>query len=100
MSGKVWSSTPEIITADVKIDELVYYPVFDNKKVSELMMRLNAERGTIPYVLINTCDIPCVNYDTDCPARQKQFLDELNKMFGIEFNAKQGECELTIYKGK
>ncbi len=99
VSGKVWASTPEVIgAAKVMIDELIYYPVFDNRKISEITTRLNEERGTIQYVLINTCDIPCVNYDADCPDRQKGLLDRLNKTFTTVFHAKQGECDLTVYQ--
>lgn len=101
-TGKVWSSTPEIVTADVKIDELVYYPVFDNKKISELTQRLHeeSENENIQHILINTCDIPCVRYDPDCPEKRQEFLDKLDSDFQTVFHAKQGECNLSIYGRK
>jgi len=96
VDGEVWSSTPVIaLTADVKINELVYYPVFDNKKIKELTGKLN---DNVQYVLINSCDIPCVNQDVDCPERKSQFLEELSSRFDIVFQQSKRECELTIYK--
>jgi len=96
IEGEVWSTTPLItLTTNVKISELMYYPVFDNEKINQLKEDLNEN---VQYLVVNTCDIPCVRYDADCSERKTEFLDELENKFRIIHQQNKGECKLTVYK--
>ncbi|MBI2580895.1 glycosyltransferase family 39 protein [Candidatus Woesearchaeota archaeon] len=98
ITGKVWSTTPAVaLYSDVKVDELAYYPVFDNKKIRELNEKLDS---SVQYVLINTCDIQCVNYDADCPENSKKLLERLRLKFNIAYDETNNDCQKTVYEWK
>jgi len=100
IKGELWSTTPAITAVrDVKIDELMYYPVWDNKKIEKLDKKL--DNGTkIQYIFINSCDIPCVNYDQNCPEKTEQLMGKISENFNVGFNKTMGICKLKIYTWK
>ncbi|MBW2974635.1 glycosyltransferase family 39 protein [Candidatus Woesearchaeota archaeon] len=98
VKGDIWSSTPVISAVhDIKIDELMYYEVWDNKRIEELSKKTG---NNIQYIFINSCDLPCVRYDPDCPERSKKFFSLISESFELVFNSTVNGCELKIYQEK
>lgn len=99
IKGKTWSTTPAIASVkDIKIDELMYYPVWDNKKIDKLDKKLDNE--TIQFIFINSCDIPCVNYDYNCPKKTGELMEKISRNFNMEFSKNTRVCKLRIYRQK
>ena len=97
IKGHVWSSTPFVAAYnDVKIDEKVYYPVFDSRKIRYLGQNLDSD---VQYILINSCDIPCIIDDKDksCPMDKKNLLEKIRQRYDILYKKAVDNCTLTIY---
>ncbi|MBD3164467.1 hypothetical protein GF323_04655 [Candidatus Woesearchaeota archaeon] len=94
-TAEIWSTTPNIAAQkDLRIGELMYYPVFDNKKIAHLKNNLHKP----DYIFLNTCDIPCVNYDLDCEQSKAALLEEISQNFKTAFYESKYGCNLSIYE--
>ncbi|MBN2454842.1 glycosyltransferase family 39 protein [Candidatus Woesearchaeota archaeon] len=95
ITGEVWSSTPfAALSADKKIDELIYYPVFDSKRIEELAEKLDNAQ----YIFLNECDIPCTREYPDCPERRENFLQMVKGNFTAVLIEKEKDCGMTVYE--
>lgn len=92
----IWISNPIfIVDSDKKTDELIYYPLYNSKKISELTKRLSKAK----HILIDTCDIlPCPPADKNCPNKTNDFLDHLKNNFKTVYHKKENNCEQFIFK--
>ena len=82
---------------DAKADELIYYPLYNTKK----MIELQKKSGKARYVLINTCDIlPCPPNESQCDKEHGNFMSLLKNKLNIYFYEKRGECEYYIFTPK
>ena len=98
IKGRVWSTTPALILKkDIKIDELMYYPVFDSAKIEELNAKMNED---IQYIFLNYCDIPCVRNDAGCQTKAENFIGRISSGFRLAFDDSQNGCGLEIYEWK
>ncbi len=98
IEGEIWSSTPMIIyNKDAKISELIYYPVFDNKKIRHLEEQISANAG-IQYIFLDYCDVPCVAYDTDCAENKERLFSKISSDFRLAFDREANGCKLKIYE--
>jgi len=91
----IWISNPSfIVNTDAKAMELIYFPLYDIKKIKKLQNRLEEAN----YVLINTCDIlPCPPWEDSCNKEHDNFINLLNSEFDINYYGKSGECEHYIF---
>lgn len=91
----LWISNPSfIVYTDSKADELIYYPLYNTGKMTELQSKMDEAK----YVLINTCDImPCPLSENLCSQEHNNFLNSLKEEFYNYFYEKLGECEHYIF---
>jgi len=93
--GNVWVSNPAFIAfSDKKVDELIYYPLYDSRKTDSLEQ--NAANANL--ILINTCDIQCPEKDESCNNRHSAFIGSLKRNFSLEGYAENGQCIYYIFK--
>ena len=98
IEGEIWSTTPIVsLYSDAKISELIYYPVTDNRRMDELILGLN--RKNIQYIFFNDCDIPCVNYDSECPQKVLEFKRKLKSNFNESLSMSINNCSIKVYGG-
>lgn len=92
----IWISNPLfIINTNKKADELIYYPLYNSKKIDILKEKLPKAK----HILIRTCDIlPCPPTDKNCPNKTINFLDSLKKDFKIVHYKKENSCEQFIFR--
>ena len=91
----IWISNPIfIVNTNKKADELIYYPLYNSKKIDQLKNNLN-KAG---HILINTCDIlPCPPEDTYCPEKTSAFISHLKDNFRTIYHKKENNCEEFIF---
>ncbi|MBN4049025.1 glycosyltransferase family 39 protein [archaeon AH-315-M20] len=91
----LWISNPAFIAySDYKADELIYYPLFNSKKIDKLTSNLENAK----YILINTCDIlPCPEEDVFCTEKTDDFISLLKERFILKLNQKNNQCEYFIF---
>ena len=92
----IWISNPIFIAdSGKKADELIYYPLYNSKKIDELADKLPKADN----ILINTCDIlPCPPDDLDCEEKTKKILDSIKKDFKNIYSKKEQSCECLIFQ--
>jgi len=90
----LWISNPAFIAySGYKADELIYYPLYNSKKIDKLISNLENAR----HILINTCDIlPCPSDDVSCTEKTDNFISLLKETFILKSNQKNGQCEYFI----
>ncbi len=94
IEGEVWISNP-IFAVDFnnKVDELIYYPIYNSKKIEVIKERINEAK----HILIDTCDIlSCPPNDGSCFERTNEFLGLLRNRFELVYY-KKGECDQFIF---
>ncbi|MCH8067413.1 MAG: glycosyltransferase family 39 protein [Nanoarchaeota archaeon] len=91
----IWISNPSFIAnTELKSDELIYYPLYNTKKMIELQNKLEEAK----YVLINTCDImPCPPWEGSCNQEHDNFIDLLKEKFNIYLDEGVGRCNYYIF---
>jgi len=91
----LWISNPVFIAnSNKKADELIYYPLYNSKKITKLKEKFPKAN----HILIDTCDIlPCPEEDKDCNKETKDLLDSLKRDFTTVHNKKELNCEQFIF---
>lgn len=93
--GSVWISSPVISAfSDRKIDNLVYYPVFDEGKKNELIK----ESAKADFVFIDSCDLACRPADLKCDAGKKELLDFFKQKLKNVYSSVNGRCCQFIFQ--
>jgi hypothetical protein len=90
----LWISNPAfIVYSNVKAD-LIYYPLYNSKKIDTLTDDIdNAER-----ILINTCDLlSCPVSDNTCNQKHNNFINLLKNRFNMLYYNKFNQCEYYIF---
>lgn len=92
----IWISNPIfIVDSNKKADELIYYPLYNSKKIDILKQRLPKAK----HILLDTCDIlPCYPTDRGCYAKTDDLLDSIRRDFKIFYHKKEDGCEQFIFK--
>ena len=95
LSGEIWMSNPYIAAEkDIRVDELVYYPVWGAQRADALRAK---DRSTVAAILINTCDIPCLRRDKECSRKTQDFLAELEETHRVISRKESGACTMMLY---
>ncbi|MBW2988920.1 glycosyltransferase family 39 protein [Candidatus Woesearchaeota archaeon] len=91
----IWISNPIFISeSDKKADEIIYYPIYNSDKITQLKSRLGGAKA----ILIDSCDIlPCPPSDVLCLGKTSELLSMLKEDFKEEYNKKEGDCEGLIF---
>jgi hypothetical protein len=91
----LWISNPSfIVNTDSRADKLIYYPLYNTKKIQELQSKVEKAK----YVLINTCDIlPCPPWENSCGQEHNNFINLLKGKFNIYYFEAVEECEYYIF---
>ena len=93
--GNIWISSPLIsVFSDKKIDKLIYYPIFDERKKKELIE--NAERAD--FVFLDACDLACKQHDLKCENEKNELLAGLKQRFKTAYYSKTKDCEQMIFR--
>ena len=92
----IWISNPIfIVNSNKKADELIYYPLYNSKKIAKLKEKL----WDANHILIDTCDIvPCPPADKNYYDETGDFLDLIKKDFKIVYYKKEADCEQFIFR--
>jgi 4-amino-4-deoxy-L-arabinose transferase-like glycosyltransferase len=91
----IWITNPVFaVHSDKKINEIMYYPTFNNEKFLYLKANINRANN----VLINTCDLYCEPYNTFCEDDKAELLSIFTDNFDIVYQSKENECESYIFR--
>jgi len=95
VEGGLWVSNPIfVVDSDSGVDELVYYPLYNSKRIGVLIEELDGAE----HILIDTCDIlPCPPSDKLCVGRSEGFLGLLKDRFDVVHYKKEDNCEEFIF---
>ena len=94
ISSELWISNPAFIAySNVKAD-LIYYPLYNSKKIDILTDDIdNAE-----HILINTCDLlPCPVSDNTCSQKHDNFINLLENRFNMPYYNEFNQCGYYIF---
>ncbi len=98
IKGPLWISDPTAVAfSDLKVDELMYYPIFDSKKISTLRSNLS----TANYIFWDSRALPCrPKDDLVCEEAKQDLLNEIKKDFKPEvyFENPAGTLTQGIFK--
>jgi len=93
--GNLWITNPVfVVNADVKVDNLMYYWTFDQKKADEL----NSNIANVDVVLFNSCDLYCEPYNKNCPSLKQELIGKLKENLREVYHDKVWECEHYIFE--
>ena len=95
VSGRVWISNPVIpLLSNKKIDNLMYYMVFDEEKKKELM----EETKRADFIFIDSCDLGCRPGDTFCENNKNELLAHFKQQFKIIYSSEINQCSQFIFQ--
>ncbi|MBI2660990.1 glycosyltransferase family 39 protein [Candidatus Woesearchaeota archaeon] len=98
VTGKVWSSDPfPSAFHDIRIDEKIYYPVFDEEKINLLLAKID---DGIQFVFVNACEIPCIQPESSCEWNKKAMIGDIKSRFYIYKQATINGCDYMVLKWK
>lgn len=93
-SEGLWISSPnQLLLSDKKADELMYYPTFDEAKISYLKSNLQNAKT----ILLDTCDIPCPLWEPNCPKIKSDFIESFKKNFNVIYQNETSDCQKYIF---
>ena len=92
----IWITNPLfIVNTNKKAEELIYYPLYNSKKIDQLKEKLPKAE----HILIDTCDIlPCPETDKTCNEKTSNLINSIKKDFTTIHHKKEGNCEQFIFK--
>ena len=90
--AKIWISHPILgVSSNKKIDEIMYYPIFDEEKKNELITK------KADFIFLDSCNLACRDYDIKCEDAKKELIAHFKKEFKtINFN-KINQCEQFVF---
>ena len=100
IKGPVWISDPRsIVYADIKVDELMYYPVFTMEKVQQLRRRL--PMASIIFLDSRALNCP-LEKDPTCEQAKWQLVEEIKQNFQTEYweESPDGVIVYGVFKRK
>ncbi len=93
--GNIWVSGPNIpLFSDKKIDQLMYYPVFNEKKKTELI----GESTRAALILMDSCDLACKPDYVECEYDKKELVAFFKQKFTVKYESASGQCEQYIFE--
>ncbi len=95
VNGKIWISSPIIAAlSSKKIDKLMYYPLFNEKKKLELI----EEADKADFVFIDSCDLACKPDDSSCESNKNELLAYFKQQLKAVYSSKSGQCEQFVFQ--
>lgn len=95
VDGRIWASSPIMpVSSDKKIDKLMYYPIFNEKRKTELIN----EAKMADFIFMDSCDLACKPRDTECEEDKKELIDNLKQNLNTLYTKKSGQCEQFIFR--
>jgi len=92
-NARVWISNPLIsVFSNKKIEHLMYYPFFDEKKKEELVLKEKPN-----YIFLDTCDLACRLQDKNCENSKMQLLEYFKKELKIIHYSEINRCKQIIF---
>ena len=89
---KIWISNPIVaVFSDKKIDNLIYYPVFNEAKKNELIT------GTFNFVFLDPCNLVCKPLNIACKNNKSELLTYFKKESKTIYFSRTGQCEQFIF---
>ena len=89
---EIWISSPVIAAfSDKKIGNLMYYPVFNEKKKNELLS------GNADFIFIDSCDLSCRLSDAECAKNKDEIISNFKKRFKTAHSFKGSGCEQFVF---
>ncbi|MBI3035277.1 glycosyltransferase family 39 protein [Candidatus Woesearchaeota archaeon] len=89
---KIWISSPMIaVSSNRKIDEMMYYPVFNEERKERLIA------GKADFVFLDSCDLACRAYDDKCENAKEQLIAHFKKRLKLRAFSKVGECRQFVF---
>ena len=93
VKGKIGISSPIIsVFSSKKINNLMYYPFFNEEKKNEL------ESSRMDFIFLDTCDLACRPFDLSCEGNKKELLAYFKKRFAITHASKNAGCEQYVFQ--
>jgi 4-amino-4-deoxy-L-arabinose transferase-like glycosyltransferase len=90
----IWVSSPLfLLHSDKKASELMYYPLFNSDKITQLRQKLGEAR----HVLLNTCDLECPPEDSQCSRLKSDFMSEIRAQLQQVYQENTPNCQYFIY---
>jgi len=91
----IWISNPIfIVDSDKKPDKLIYYPLYNSRKIDDLTSKISEAE----HILIDTCDIlPCPSNDKDCDKKTENLLRYMKDNLQTIHHKSKGSCEEFIF---
>lgn len=95
VNGKIWISSPIIAaSSSKKIDKLMYYPLFNEKKKTELIW----EADKADFIFIDSCDLACKPDDSSCESNKNKLLAHFKQQLKAAYSSKSGQCEQFVFQ--
>lgn len=92
--GIIWSSNPILsLYTNNRINELVYYPTFNEEKFNHLKNNIQSS-DTVFY---DSCDILCEPIVSNCNQNKLELVELFKKDLNIEYEGKFNECQQFIF---
>jgi len=94
-NSKIWISNPVIpASSSHRIDELVYYPVFNEKKKNKLINDFKSA----DFIFIDSCDLACNPSDAKCEGYKSELLALFKQQFRTMHSSRIKECQQFIFQ--
>jgi hypothetical protein len=98
INGRIWVSNPKVVAlTDLKIDELMYYPVFDLQKASQLLQKL----PMADYIILDSRALACrPANDAGCERSKERLIKEITDKFDalVRVNMSSESFTIGIFK--
>ena len=92
-NGNLWVFSPIVaVYSNNKINNLMYYPLFNEGKKNELIDNLNSA----DHLFIDTCEIACNPNDIGCEAAKAELLEYVVKKLKVSYMSKNNQCTYLI----
>jgi len=92
--GKIWISNPAIaVSSDKKIDNLMYYPIFNEEKSNELMQ----DYKNADFIFVDFCDLACRPNDTKCDESKNNILNIFRKHLTTIYSSDIEGCRQFVF---
>jgi len=94
-SAKIWISNPIMAAfSDNKIDNIIYYPFFDEEKKKELLKEIQKA----DFIFLDSCDLACKPSDVLCENSKDELIKSFKQQLKIIYSFKTNQCNQVIFQ--
>ena len=92
---QIWISNPIISSSsNHRIDKLIYYPLFNEKKKNELIKDFKSA----DFIFVDSCDLACKPFDTTCESGKNELLAFFKQQLVTTYSSIFNECRQFIFQ--